>query len=332
MTQRPPERRSRYLFVRILEACNADCFMCEYALSRDPFRFSVEDFEAILPQARAVGVEFVRFTGGEPLLHADVLVLIRVGAESGMRMSVITNGFFLPRMADDLRDAGLAQAIVSIDGATAETHNRYRRSKGLFENAVEGLRRARAAGILTRVNSVVGPHNYTEMPELQRVLEDAGVQQWELSSLKLERHIRYDEPADVLTVCDPLYDAAPGRLVPMGKKFYGNDPEEQRLFFEKSITPRASRPLCHLVDDVIYLDAKNGDGYPCSCLPHRDGQDSGGAPMRHAAGWDLSDPVLLQRIDTFRVQGPDVCTGCSSTAAGYSDDVAALRSVPAWHF
>lgn len=44
--------RDRYLFIRILEACNADCFMCDFALSRDTFRFSREDFDDLLPKAR----------------------------------------------------------------------------------------------------------------------------------------------------------------------------------------------------------------------------------------------------------------------------------------
>src|SRR5262245_20671111 len=57
--------RERYLFIRILEACNADCFMCEYALSRNSYRFSVAEFRELLPKAVRAGVRYVRFTGGE---------------------------------------------------------------------------------------------------------------------------------------------------------------------------------------------------------------------------------------------------------------------------
>ncbi|MGW8953939.1 cytosylglucuronate decarboxylase [Streptomyces sp. NPDC055709] len=325
--------RQRYLFIRILEACNADCFMCEFALSRDTFRFSVEDFRDLMPKARAAGVGYVRFTGGEPLMHRNVVDLVRVGTAAGMRMSIITNGMMLPKMAERLAEAGLAQVIVSIDGGSAATHDVYRRSPGMFANGLRGLWDAAALGVLPRVNTVVGPHNYTEMPELQKVLTDVGVQQWELSALKLDRSITYPDPDHVRAVCDPIYAADPtSALVPLGKRFYGDTPEEQQLYFAESQTPRASRPLCHVVDDVVYIDGKYGRMYACSCLPHREGEDLGGAPLREDGVIHLDTPVFRTHADFFRERGPELCGGCSTTAAGYSDDIARLGSVAPWQY
>ncbi|WP_367039134.1 cytosylglucuronate decarboxylase [Streptomyces sp. Je 1-332] len=325
--------RQRYLFVRLLEACNADCFMCEFALSRDTFRFSLEDFAELLPKARAAGVGYVRFTGGEPLMHQDVVELVRAGTDAGMKMSMITNGMMLPKKAPRLADAGLAQVIVSLDGGSAATHDVYRRSPGMFDNGLRGLRDAAALGVLPRVNTVVGPHNYTEMPDLQKVLTEAGVKQWELSALKLERSITYPDPDHVRAVCDPIYDADPGSLlVPLGKRFYGDTPEEQERYFAESLTPRASEPLCHVVDDVIYIDGKYGRMYACSCLPHREGEDLGGAPLREGGAIHLDTPVFRTHADFFRERGPDMCGGCSTTAAGYSDDVARLGVAAPWQY
>ncbi|MFF8832368.1 cytosylglucuronate decarboxylase [Streptomyces sp. NPDC015131] len=325
--------RQRYLFIRILEACNADCFMCEFALSRDSFRFSVEDFAELLPKARAAGVAYVRFTGGEPLMHRDVVELVRAGTDAGMRMSLITNGMMLPKAAPRLAEAGLAQVIVSLDGASGATHDVYRRSPGMFDNGLRGLRDAAALGVLPRVNTVVGPHNYTEMPELQKVLTEAGVRQWELSALKLERSITYPDPDHVRAVCDPIYDADPDHcLVPLGKRFYGDTPEEQERYFTRSQTPRASAPLCHVTDDVIYIDGKYGRMYACSCLPHREGEELGGAPLREGGAIELDTPVFRAHADFFRERGPGLCGGCSTTAAGYSDDVARLGTAAPWQY
>ncbi|KIF03092.1 radical SAM protein [Streptomyces sp. RSD-27] len=326
--------RDRYLFIRILEACNADCFMCEFALSRDAYRFSPEDFADLLPKARDAGVGYVRFTGGEPLMHPDVVDLVRAGAAAGMKMSLITNGSLLPRMAAPLAAAGLAQVIVSLDGASAATHDVYRRTPGLFDSGLRGLREAAALGVLPRVNTVVGPHNYAEMPRLQEVLTEAGVRQWELSALKLDRTITYPDADRVRSVCDPIYDADPAALlVPMGKRFYGDTPQEQERYFTGSVTPRAAEPLCHVADDVIYVDGKYGRMYACSCIPHREGEDGpGGAPLREQGVIRLDTPVFRAHADYFRERGPEVCSGCSTTAAGYSDDVARLGAVGAWHY
>ncbi|MDH6708151.1 cytosylglucuronate decarboxylase [Kitasatospora sp. MAA19] len=327
--------RSRYLFIRILEACNADCFMCDFALSRDTFRFPLADFAELLPKARAAGVDYVRFTGGEPLMHPDVVELVRAGTAAGMKMSIITNGSLLPKLAPELAAAGLAQVIVSLDGASAATHDTYRRSPGMFDGGLRGLRLAAELGVLPRVNTVVGPHNYTEMPELQQVLTEAGVRQWELSALKLDRTIRYPDPDHVRAVCDPLYAADPDALlVPMGKRFYGDTPEEQARYFEDSTPPRASLPLCHVADDVIYIDGKGGRMHACSCIPHREGTGGGpgGAPVREGGVLLLDTPAFREHADYFRERGPQLCNGCSTTAAGYSDDVARLGSVAPWRY
>lgn len=324
--------RSRYLFIRILEACNADCFMCGYALSRDTYRFSPEEFSQLLPLADQASVRFVRFTGGEPLMHRDIAELVRLGSEYGMKMSLITNGLLLPRMIERLAQAGLDHVVVSIDGASASTHDAYRRSQGAFDNGLAGLRKAIKLGVTTRVNSVVGPHNYAEMPALQRLLSETGVHQWELSALKLERPIVYPDPGNVRRVCDPIYAGnEAGLLIPLGKRFYGDTPDEQGLFFGKSVTPRASMPLCHVTDDVIYLDARQGRGYACSCIAHRDpGGDRHGATLRGETGWQLQTTQFASHAAFYREHGPLACNGCSTTAAGYSDDVARLGEVPAW--
>lgn len=326
--------RPRYLFIRILEACDADCFMCGYALSRDSYRFTVDEFQSLLVKAHSAGVEFIRFTGGEPLLHKEIVSLIRVGADAGMKMSLISNGGILPRMIDRLSQAGLAQIIVSIDGASAASHDFYRNKRGLFDNCIAGLRLANECAVLTRVNTVVGPHNYKEMPEMQTLLTKLEIRQWELSAIKLERPIPYPDPEHVRTVCDPIYDAKPDTgIIPMGKRFYGDTETERRIFFATGVTPRPSPPYCHLIGDVIYLDAKMGRGFGCSLLPHRSSDESGaGAQMKDDFGWALDSDEFQNHVEHFRLAGPNVCTGCSTTAAGYSDQVAKTGTVLPWQF
>jgi cytosylglucuronate decarboxylase len=251
-----------------------------------------------------------------------------------MKMSVITNGALLPAMIGALSQAGLAQVIVSVDGACAETHDDYRNTPGLFDKCVAGLALAREHRVRTRVNTVAGPHNYEEMPRLQRRLTELGVSQWELSAIKLERQIVYHDPRHVRAPCDPIYDADPrAALIPMGKRFYGDTDEERRLFFESGVAPRPGPPSCHLVGDVIYLDAKSGRGFGCSLLPHRSADESGGgALMRSGRTWTLAPADFDEHVRFFRAAGPAVCRGCSTSAAGYSDDVAQSRPVAEWHF
>jgi cytosylglucuronate decarboxylase len=308
--------------------------MCGFARSKDSYRFPLSEFESILTQAGRIGVTVVRFTGGEPLLHRDLVALVHAGASVGMGMSVITNGYLLPKMIVALSEAGLAQVVVSVDGASAKSHDSYRHVRGLFNRCMAGLAQARELGMLTRVNTVVGPHNYREMHELQKKLTAFGVQQWELSGIKLGTKVSYSEPEHVRAVCEPIYQAeSRDLLVPMGKRFYGDTVAEQDLYFQFGIPPRSSPPECQLVGDVIYLDAKAGLGFGCSMLPHRRSQESGGGvDMRRGGSWVLDVPEFHEHVAFFRKSGPTRCSGCSTAAAGYSDDVAKSGNAAPWHY
>lgn len=314
--------RKKYLFVRILEACNANCFMCVFALSKDRYRFTPAELSALLVEARRYGVAYVRLTGGEPLLHPEICELVEIIHNSGMKSSIITNGAALPSRIKALSESGLYQIIVSIDGLE-ESHNDIRGFAGLFSRCTEGLTKARALGVKTRVNTVVGPHNYRDMPALQQILTDLGVEQWELSAIKLDRYIAYSDRQDVITVCEPIYDPAPGLLVPTGHRFYGETPEAQNAFFDLGICPKPSGQRCNLMGDVIYLDPKADRAFGCSLLPHRTGDGkANGAVIRTADGtWSLGTADWREHVSHYATTGHCGCKGCSSTAAGYSDAI-----------
>src|SRR6185503_19331285 len=118
---------------------NAGCFMCDFAFSTDPVAFRADDARALAAKLRGGSIKVVRFTGGEPLLLADMHETLAVFANDGMATSIITNGWHLAERAAELVQAGLRQIIVSVDGADAESHDRFRRLPGLFERIAAGI-------------------------------------------------------------------------------------------------------------------------------------------------------------------------------------------------
>jgi cytosylglucuronate decarboxylase len=324
-----------YLFVRILEACNAGCVMCKFANSRDKFRTDLGEFCALLDRAASQGTRVVRLTGGEPLMHREVVTFVASIADRGMAPSLITNGWLLDHLLADLVDVGLAQVIVSIDGATPKMHDTLRRMPHLFERAINGLRHSVAALPAVRVNTVAGPDNFRELPALQDLLTEIGVGQWELSSLKLERRLDYrrGDESDLDAVVRYIYDEAgpAGRLVPMGKPWCGRTVEERTRYLGTGVPPRPDR-RCHVVDHVRYVDARALTTFPCSLLPHRPIATTISTVKPSLATLDPMDDSVNAVAAHFAVAGPNVCTGCSATAAGYSNDIDAGGDVGPWAF
>lgn len=325
-----------YLFVRILEACNANCFMCRFARSTDGFRADRAVVAGIIARARSEGIRVVRFTGGEPLMHSDLVGMVADVRALALNSSIITNGYRLARMAPTLAEAGLDQVVVSIDAADADHHDAFRGTPGLFQRAIDGLVAARRHGIRLRVNTVVGPHNYLQMVDLQRRLTELGVTEWELSSLKLERPLDYapEQVADIVErVVPEIYDHGPrrGLLRPLGRIWCGETPAERDLYFRAGITPRP-RGACLVVRRVRYLDMKEQTLYPCSLLPHRPYARTAGHAVPAEGDFTTLSPEMVATVSEFERKGPHVCTGCSSTAAGYGDELAVGAASGPWAY
>ena len=122
----------------------------------------MEDYLRMARVFVSLGIEKVRLTGGEPLLRAGLVELVRELAQlqtvSGepLDLAVTTNGHLLAQMAGPLRDAGLTRVTVSMDAVEAETFARITRVPGSFDHVLRGVRAAQKAGLgLVKVNCVL---------------------------------------------------------------------------------------------------------------------------------------------------------------------------------
>jgi radical SAM protein with 4Fe4S-binding SPASM domain len=137
----------------------------------------------------AHGVSHIWFTGGEPTLRQELPDLVRfslaVGAE---RVVVVTNGVTLSE-ARARTYAGLCRSYarfalhVSIDGATAETHDALR-GPGAWGRTMAGISRLRShGGSVAVVQSVLTSRSATELQEYPRLLDAVGARGLHVFSL-----------------------------------------------------------------------------------------------------------------------------------------------------
>ena len=123
-------------------ACNARCGFCGFALDklpRESWRYVDRDgaLEAIDILYREA-VRYLVLTGGEPMLHPDLLEIVQRASSLGMKVLLVTNaGLLKPHRIRELGDAGLSSFIISIDAADAETHERNRGLPGVCERIRE---------------------------------------------------------------------------------------------------------------------------------------------------------------------------------------------------
>ena len=114
----------RKLYIEPTTKCNLNCKMCfRHTWFDEPMcDLSLEEYRHVL-QTMPKTVETVFFGGmGEPLFHKDILEMIRLAAETGRDVELLTNGTLLSEtMINGIMDAGLTRLWISIDNLETDS-------------------------------------------------------------------------------------------------------------------------------------------------------------------------------------------------------------------
>ena len=103
-----------------------------------------------------MGIRSIRLTGGEPLVRLGVVDLVRAIAHTpGIEnVSMTTNGVLLPKMAADLKEAGLSRVNISLDTLDPAQFRQITR-RGELQQTLDGIDAALAAGFNpVKINAV----------------------------------------------------------------------------------------------------------------------------------------------------------------------------------
>lgn len=159
-------RSLRDLRLSVTDRCN---FRCRYCMPREIFGaahtfsprseiLTFEELEEIVRVAHSLGVRKIRLTGGEPLLRHGIGTLVAAlrGVGSDLDIAMTTNGVLLPRLAADLRAAGLDRLTVSLDALDDATFQAMTDSRFAVADVLEGIAAAEQAGFgRLKINVVV---------------------------------------------------------------------------------------------------------------------------------------------------------------------------------
>ncbi len=157
--------------------CNLSCVHCRAAATRGPYdnELSTEECKTIIDDIAAHAQPVMIMTGGEPLLREDVFELARYGTDKGLRMVMATNGTLItPEVARSMVDAGIKRLSISIDGATGESHDKFRQVDGAFKGALEGIALAKQTGLEFQINTTITETNLGELPDIQDLAVSLG--------------------------------------------------------------------------------------------------------------------------------------------------------------
>ena len=169
----------------LIRRCNLTCKHC-YATSADtdfPGELDTEQVYEVMRDLRAFGVSVLILSGGEPLMRPDIFDISRRAKEMGFYVGLSSNGTLIDKSnIDQIVDIGYDYVGVSIDGMR-ETHDKFRRKQGAFDESVNGIRLCHDAGIKVGLRFTLTQDNAAELPDLLKLMDDEDIDKFYLSHL-----------------------------------------------------------------------------------------------------------------------------------------------------
>ena len=174
-------RKVDYVRMSVTDRCD---FRCVYCMAEDmtflPRQqiLSLEEIHQLAERFVALGTKKIRLAGGEPLVRAGIVGLVRsIAALPGLReLCMTTNGSQLDKLAVPLFEAGLKRLNISLDSLDPARFKELTRT-GDLSKVIAGIDAANAAGFeRTKLNCVVMQgRNDHEINDLVAFAIDRGV-------------------------------------------------------------------------------------------------------------------------------------------------------------
>jgi Fe-coproporphyrin III synthase len=132
------------LVIHAHSSCNCRCVMCDIWKTREQKIFGVSDLNQQLNSIRQLGVQWIVFSGGEPLMNPELPEVCSIVRAEGIRLTLLTTGLLLKKYGQNVADH-FDDIIISLDGPQ-NIHDSIRRVKAgfsLIESGVKAIRELR---------------------------------------------------------------------------------------------------------------------------------------------------------------------------------------------
>lgn len=173
------KNRLQLVFWETTAGCNLECVHCRRLdVSRQLMKDDLTTEQAIsmIDSIAETGRPILVLSGGEPLFRPDIFEIAEYTTKKkGLMCALATNGTLVnSEIAKKVKDSGIQRVSISFDGATAEVHDNFRKLKGSYQKAIEGLNHLKEAGVEVQINSTIARHNVHQVKDLYQSALDLG--------------------------------------------------------------------------------------------------------------------------------------------------------------
>jgi hopanoid biosynthesis associated radical SAM protein HpnH len=178
LTNKKMSGAEKYPLVMMLEplhACNLTCTGCGRIREYKSTINEMLSVEECLKAVDDCGAPIVSLCGGEPMIYPELDRLVKEILDRKKHIYLCTNGMFIRKRLKEFKPTSRLFFNVHLDGLE-KTHDICVERDGVFREAIEGIKAAKAAGFLVTSNTTVYKEtDIEEIADLFAYLQTLGV-------------------------------------------------------------------------------------------------------------------------------------------------------------
>jgi len=282
------KERPMLIYIELTRSCDLACKHCraEAFLRHDPLELDRGEAFQLLSDIKGFGAPMphIVLTGGDPLNHPYVFEILAKGKEMGIGMSLSPSATknLPPFIFKKMKDLDVHTISLSLDGASAETHDAFRGVPGCFGDTMRAAKLAHEAGISMQINTLVSENTINDLTLIYDLLKNIeGIVRWSvfflisvgrgtaLKELKPDRtelvmhwlaNIAKDAPFSVKTTEAPHFRRV---VMERTKSIHALVTHKQPLLMQKGYGIRDA-------NGILFI-SHQGDVYPSGFMPLKAG-------------------------------------------------------------
>ncbi len=354
----------------VTQACDLACVHCRASAQpqRHPMELSTAEGKQLIDQVAALRVPVFVLTGGDPIKRPDLFELIDHARAAGVRVSLTPSA--TPLLTREtivrLKESGLARLAVSMDGASAETHDAFRGMAGSFARTLDAVRWANETGLPVQINTTFSRRNIAEIDSIVALMESLRITLWSVFFLvptgrgRLDDLLNGDEFEQVFARLYSLSKTASFDIKTTEAQHYRRYLLQQRVA-ERKAGGEAPAMQQKTADEIgraprglndgkgFVFVSHTGEVFPSGFLP----LSAGNLRQQTLAAIYRESPLFLGLRDTSKLEGKcgacefkEICGGsrarayaltqnpnaeepcCSYIPRGYAQPVRSVRKTP----
>ena len=205
-----PNEFRRSIHIEIADACNERCIHCYIPNERKNNVIDSALFYRIIEEGRKMNIIHVTLSGGEPLLHKDILGFLKRCRKLELSVNILSN---LTLLTDDIisemKKNSLLSVQVSLYSMDAVVHDSITKLNGSFEKTKNGILRLCDEGIPVQISCPIIKQNKDSYIDVLHwgwahniavATEPVIFAAYDHSGCNLENRLSIEEVDDVLTV------------------------------------------------------------------------------------------------------------------------------------